>query len=142
MNLRKIEEYLLKIMETSNCLKRKAAIIIKNEKEIVAEGANYSILNCLKKGYCYKEKFGFESGEGNNSICQAIHAEIDCLESFKNYKNKKDNDTYTMYCTNKPCDDCIKKIEESEVSKVFYLNDYPTKYDEKEISIKLEKVNV
>jgi dCMP deaminase len=70
------------VAQRSTCLRRHVGSIIVDEFDrIIATGYNGAPakqLDCLERGYCYREMFEINSGE-QYELCYAIHAEMNAL---------------------------------------------------------------
>lgn len=125
------EEYFMKIAllvsSRSTCLSVPKGAVIVKDKRIIAtgySGAPKGIKDCkYGHGFCYKRKLGFNSGEGHD-YCLAVHAEANAILQAASLGIPVKG--CTMYCTHKPCFDCFKLIVNSDIEKVYYLNEYPS----------------
>ena len=72
-----------------------------------------------------------KSGEGL-SLCQSAHAEINCLLQCPNVM-----DIDVIYCTTKPCGECVKAICNTGCKEVVYRDDYPHEYA---VTINMRKI--
>lgn len=143
------QEYFMKIaFETasrSSCFSEgKGAVIVKNGRIIATgyNGAPSGTKNCKYDiGICRKREKGYGHGEGHNE-CKAVHAEANAILSAA--KLGISTEDCVMYCTHKPCENCMKMIIQSGIILVFYSKEYESEFSKelaKEAKIKLRKVD-
>ena len=108
----------------SSCLSdKKGALIVKNQMVVSTgySGAPRGVEPCVDKGVCYKRSLGYGHGQGHE-FCLAVHAEANAILNAA--RNGISTEGCEMYCTHKPCENCIKMIIQSGITKVYYLHDY------------------
>ena len=117
------DEYFMliaKLVSTrSTCLKRRVGAVIVKDKRILATGYNGQLSgleHCDDAGECFKD---FHE---NPAFCRAVHAEANAiLQSAKQGISLKGAD---LYCTLKPCADCLKMIASVGIRRVLYEMPY------------------
>ena len=144
-------QYYMRIAETaaerSSCLSEaKGAVIVNGTNSIIATGYNGApkgIKNCkYDKKYCRKRKLGYGHGEGHNE-CLAVHAEANAILCAT--KSGISTEKCTMYCTHKPCEQCMKLIINAGIRKVYYEFEYESKLASKlamESGVELIKISI
>ena len=133
----------------STCLKRRVGAVIVKDKRILATGYNGQlpeVPHCgehpcdkcpsdyicsdydLQYISCAFHVFGdrpipcWKEQKGNRRYCRAIHAEANAiLQAAKMGISLKGT---VLYCTLKPCSDCIKMIASVGIKRVYYELDY------------------
>jgi len=108
------------LSEQSKCKKlRVGAVIVRNERIIVASGYNrvISACNCCARSGC-------ASGE-KQELCNAIHAEQNAIGFCARLGIKIEG--CDLICTHKPCPICEKLIKWAGIRNIYYKNDYPVK---------------
>lgn len=112
------EQYFLSIAkvvaEQSTCLRAKvgAVLVDGSNNRIVStgySGAAPGAPHCLDRGCLIHD----------GRCRRTVHAEINALVFMRGYY-----DNLHLYCTHKPCYNCLKVLLISNVKKVFYINDY------------------
>ena len=132
------EQYFIQILKCtalrSSCLSsKKGAIIVKDNRLVGAgySGAPTNVKSCIETGVCRKRQLGYSHGTGHEQ-CIAVHAEANAiLNCALNGISTKD---CIMYCTHKPCVNCLKMIIQSGIKKVFYLYDYEDSFTDELLS--------
>lgn len=110
----------------STCLKRRVGAVIVRDKRILATGYNGQLPgehHCNEPDpssgappMCEKEI------QGDRRYCRAVHAEANAiLQAAKQGISLEGAD---LYCTLKPCPDCIKLIASVGIETVYYETDY------------------
>jgi dCMP deaminase len=134
------EEYFISIAkltsERSNCIRRKVGCIIVNDNRIISLGYNGTpsgLKNCYEGGCqrCngYVKAPGKNLGPGKNlELCLCLHAE-------ELFASKSDLNGATIYITLLPCVGCMKKIIQSKIKKVVYIEKYSPFLDDLSIDI-------
>lgn len=127
----------------STCLRRQVGAVLVKDKRVIATGYNGTVSgtkHCDEKG-CIRQLLDIPSGK-QHEICNAIHAEQNCLIQCAKFGVEADG--ATMYVTDKPCYICAKMIAQAGIKRVVFLGDYPDKLTENlfnECGILLEKFN-
>ena len=119
----------------STCLRRHyGAVIVSKDGRIVSTGYNgapRTRKNCCDVGFCLREAKHIEPGT-HYELCRSVHAEANAiLNCALNGISTKD---CIMYCTHKPCVNCLKMIIQSGIKKVFYLYDYEDSFTDELLS--------
>ncbi len=103
----------------SNCCRRGVGAVLVKEKRVIATG-----YNGVPSGFPHCEKcYGGDrvSGHGLDDLpCE--HAEKNCLLQCSKYGISSKGTI--MYCTNMPCNTCLKAIISAEIQKVIYEEEY------------------
>lgn len=121
------------ISELSNCTTRNVGAILIKENMIISTGYNGTpkgVLDCNKGGCdrCNLKKH--EPGNLFNCIC--VHAETNAIiQAAYNGISTKNS---VMFCTTKPCNDCLKMLINAGVKKIIYLENYPIVHNKKLLS--------
>lgn len=133
----------------TTCIKIPVGSIIVDEDGNYYHGgnSNYSedgLHNCKKLGECYKAKVTgiYESCEETRKYCNAIHSEINAINTMKYKLRRKFNDkvsSSTIFVTRYPCVNCAKEIVSSGLKRVFYCGNKEISNEVKEI---FDKANV
>jgi dCMP deaminase len=112
-----IDEYFLNISETvaqrATCLRRQVGAVIVRDKKILATGFNGSpkgLPHCLDIGCLVID----------SHCARCLHAEENAI-----LQAAQSLEAATIYCTDKPCLACTRRIINVGISKVIYLRDYP-----------------
>ena len=110
----------------SSCPSRSVGAVVVADRRIVATGFNGVPSGYPHPSSCKRRDLCIPSGE-RLDLCVCIHAEANaianaarsgaCLASSK------------LYCTHKPCQQCMGLIVNAGISEVVYLNLYPEGYD-------------
>lgn len=109
------------LKQRSTCPRRQVGCVVLNSSyHIIATGYNgvpRRTPHCIDTP-C--QGAGFKSGEGLDK-CQAIHAEANALMQTPDVMK-----IAMIYCTSKPCIQCLKMIMNTSCSELVYDEDYPT----------------
>jgi dCMP deaminase len=108
----------------SNCMKRKVAAIIVNERRIISTGYNGTprgAKNC-NEGGCPRCNSMAESGTALDE-CLCSHGEENAITQAAYYGTRLKGST--LYTTLAPCLHCTKMIINSGIVEVVYNQDYP-----------------
>jgi dCMP deaminase len=135
------DEYFINIAkltsERSNCIRRKVGCIIVNDNRIISLGYNGTpsgLKNCYEGG-CQRCNGSTEGNPGKNlELCLCLHAEENALL----FASKSDLHGATIYITLLPCVGCMKKIIQSKIKKVVYIDKYSPMLDDLSIDIASE----
>lgn len=132
------EQYFISIAkltsERSNCIRRKVGCILVNDNRIISLGYNGTpsgLKNCYEGG-C--QRCNATSPGKNLELCLCLHAEENALL----FASKSDLNGATIYITLLPCVGCMKKIIQSKIRKVVYIEKYSPLLDDLSIGIALE----
>lgn len=119
-------EYYMKIAETTalrtNCIKRGVGCVIVKDDRIISVGYNgtpKNTKNCYQGGCERCNDNTIKSGE-RLELCKCLHAEENALLFCDFFKT----DNAVMYITTFPCLTCAKKIIQSGIKKIYYLESY------------------
>lgn len=117
-NMKMIRYYLniAKHRSTLSCaIKKKVGCVIIKNSTLISDGYNRT-----PAGYDNKcEDFN------NKTKWYVIHAEADAI--LKLSKSSASSNDSTLYTTLSPCKDCAKMILESNISQVYYIEEYKDK---------------
>lgn len=105
------------ISRRSTCYRRNVGAVIVANKNIISMGYN---------GPATGEPHCTGNECTTNGICtRAIHAEINALDHVRlSENNSPTKKNWSMYVTESPCPHCAAAIADSQISEVFYLNQY------------------
>jgi dCMP deaminase len=122
------DEYFLNIAKVvasrSNCMKRKVAALIVQDKRIISTGYNGTprgVPNC-DEGGCPRCNSFAESGS-NLEECLCSHGEENAIVQAAYHGIRIQG--ATLYCTLSPCLICTKMIINAGLKEVVYNKDYP-----------------
>ncbi|MFA6529005.1 MAG: deaminase [Candidatus Gracilibacteria bacterium] len=121
---REILKKLLKLQNSSNCLRAKVGAIVTNKKgKIIAQATNsfHSLYDCRKIG-CIRDIRKIPSGT-RREICYGL-----CAEQYAFAQMAKEGHSCedgSIYVTSHPCRICESIIAESGIKKVVFLKGYP-----------------
>lgn len=121
----------IELSKQSNCVsKQVGAVIVKNDR-IISMGYNGT-----PKGFknCDEvfDKNNFERHEHHTwSNIYEIHAEMNAI--LFSAKNGIEINGCSMYVTLKPCDQCLKNLIHSGISKIIYLDEYDMSCENNEL---------
>ena len=110
----------------SNCVKYKVGSVVVKDNRVILQGYNGTIsgfINCLdkfKKDDMNLSKNRNIHNKWSNSF--EVHSEMNVIC----YAAKKgiSLEGAILYCTHKPCNNCLKHLIQSGISKIIYKNDY------------------
>lgn len=114
----------------STCLKRRVGAVIVKDKRILTTGYNGQLpgqTNCRKVTFYKKTPTSFKIGcskeiYGDYRYCRAVHAEANAI--LQAAKMGISLNGAVLYCTLKPCPECIKMITSVGIKRVYYELDY------------------
>lgn len=110
----------------SNCVKYKTGAVIVRDNRIVLQGYNGTISgfeNCSDKFHdCDMSVVSNRETHRNWSNTFEIHAEMNVIS----YAAKKgiSLENTIMYCTHKPCGNCLKHIIQAGIIKVIFKHEF------------------
>lgn len=124
----------LLISKESKCQSLQVGAVIVKDKRVISMGINgtpNNFINCNEVTFKDSETKQFVSEHTHSSVdmnhtewsmIHEIHAEMNAIL----YAAKKGFpiENSTMYVTHEPCDQCLKNIIQSGISRVVYLNNY------------------
>jgi len=147
------DEYFMliaKLVSTrSTCLKRRVGAVIVRDKRILATGYNGQLpgqVHCgehpcdrckfeyecshhnVRPVPCDLDRFGnkpvkcWKDAKNDRRFCRAVHAEANAI--LQAAKMGISLEGAELYCTLKPCPDCIKLIAQVGIERVYYELDY------------------
>lgn len=102
----------------STCLGLNVGAVIVKDHRILTKGFNgvpSGCEHCTDKGYCYQLSANCLTSDYPS---KAIHAEINAIAQGAKYGIAL-NDT-TLYCTHSPCNNCLKAIIATGISRIVY----------------------
>lgn len=113
--------------EMSTCRKRHVgAVLVVDGNRQVGSGFNGNVpkaQHCTDGG-CDR---CLTSGRGKDlHLCVCVHAEQNAVAFCARYGIRVDG--ATLYCTTKPCLDCIKLAAVAGIARVVYREEYPVDY--------------
>lgn len=117
------------------CDRRKVGAVVVKDGSIIGIGFNTALNNT---DTCNDHDHFMING----SCKRTIHAEMMAMDSVVKTESSKDFSSLVMYCTDKPCLDCAKQLALYGISKVYYLRDYPSNYDELNLPIEIIQLEV
>ena len=82
---------------------------------------NKDILDGLHPSFCFKSIYNKLENQKDPSMSKAIHAEA---RAFYNGKNDKARGGY-LFTTSSSCMGCTLIAKEREISKIYYIEEYP-----------------
>ncbi len=128
--------YFISIAKTtslrSSCIRRQIGCVIVKDNQILSTGYNGTpscIKNCNENGCKRCNTPGINSGEKLDE-CICLHAEENAIIQIS--KRKCENST--IYCTHYPCLGCIKRIIQSGIKIIYYIEEYKDNISLYEIS--------
>lgn len=120
-----------KVSKSATCDRRHVGCVIVKDDELIGIGCNTSPTGsktCDEVGHLMKD----------GSCKRTVHAEVNaCLDSHKSGHTLTNARVYT---TDQPCSDCLKFLTNLGVSHIFYVREYPPKY-EVDTGVQLIKVD-
>jgi dCMP deaminase len=119
------KDIVLRMAQQSECLSRHVGAIIVIDNRIIAQGWNSPPKKCSPNDCVRCNSHDHESGKNmEKALCQ--HAEQGAIATAAYLGiSIKDGD---LYCTTKPCSSCATLIVHSGIKRVFYIEDYSSKY--------------
>lgn len=118
------------VAQRSTCKRRGVGAVAVKDKAIIATGFNGSpskTEHCLDIG-CLREQLNVPSGQ-RHELCRGVHAEQNII--IQAATTNQNLTGATIYCTTKPCIQCLKMLINCKVAKVFYAEDYPDELTDK-----------
>jgi len=115
-------ERALEIASQSTCLSRHVGAVFVKDKHEIAASFNGVPPEYPHPTVCLRKQKGAESG-GNLSDCPCNHAEANGLA----FAARMGASLYgcTVYCTSKPCSQCMGTLAIVKPKAIIYLSDYP-----------------
>ena len=117
----------LKVATRSTCLRRKVGSVAVNQRNRIIgtgyNGAPAGLAHCTKET-CVRIKNNIPSGELPH-ICKAIHSEANIVLQLGDGLNDS-----TLYCTTKPCINCLKLLMGAHVRRIVWIDDYNDEYSD------------
>ena len=107
--------YAQAIAKKSTCLYQQVGAVVVQGDEIVGEGVNHNPLGwetCTQRGYCSVP--GHTCGT-QQQPSRAIHAELAAIAQAGHRARGA-----TLYCTHKPCENCLKIAAAFGIRSVIY----------------------
>ena len=112
----------------SSCLKNSVGAVLVRDNMIISTGYNGTpkgVLDCDKGGCARCKDEAVKSGT-QLERCICVHAEQNAIvQAAFNGISTRDS---VLYCTHKPCAECVKLLINAGVTKVFYHKEYPVEY--------------
>ena len=109
------------VADRADCTRRQVgAVIVGTDHRIVETGYNGSppgMPGCLTDGACPRGR-GETQISGDYDLCIAVHAEMNALLRAGIRANGA-----TLYCTDVPCEGCIKHIRAAGIARVVTPNE-------------------
>lgn len=112
------------VSKSSTCKRRQVGAVLVRDTRIIAVGYNGAptkIKHCEEKG-CLRDLLEVPSGE-RQEICRAVHAEqntiIQCARAGISTVGS------TLYCTDQPCNLCVKMLINAGVLLAYFVRPYP-----------------
>lgn len=111
----------------SHCVSRQVGALLVKDKRIISTGINGTPEGCQNCDEIFppksSPKFNREKHHEFSTVNE-IHAEMNAL-LFKGKEGGGYNLTgATLYCTTQPCNDCLKNLVQSGVSRIVYAESY------------------
>lgn len=129
------DEYFMEIAkltsQRSNCIKRRVGCIIVKDKRILSLGYNGTPINSLNcyQGGCKRCMDQYTQSDTITAkhldLCMCLHAEENAIL----FVPKSDLKDSTIYITLIPCISCVKKILQSQIKRVVYIENYSPELD-------------
>lgn len=111
----------------SHCVSRQVGALLVKDKRIISTGINGTPEGCKNCDEIFPPKNSPEFNRAEHhefSLANEIHAEMNAL-LFKGKEGGGYNLTgATLYCTTQPCNDCLKNLVQSGVSRIVYAEGY------------------
>lgn len=111
----------------AHCVSRQVGALLVKNKRIISTGINGTPEGCQNCDDIFPEKTDpkFNRAEHHKfSSKNEIHAEMNAVL----YKARKGGgynlDGSTLYCTTQPCDDCLKNMLQSGITRIVYAESY------------------
>ena len=122
----------------SNCVKYKVGCVLVRDNRTILQGYNGTMpgfINC-------SDKFNNHNLEGHSkwSASFEIHAEMNCII----YAAKKGIklEGVIMYCTHRPCNNCLKHIIQVGIKEIIYKYEYIDNNKQDDIKELLKSVEI
>ncbi|MDE6250811.1 MAG: dCMP deaminase family protein [Alphaproteobacteria bacterium] len=111
----------------SHCVSRQVGALLVKDKRIISTGINGTPEGCPNCDEIFPPKSSPEfnrTAHHEFSMANEIHAEMNAL-LFKGKEGGGYNLTgATLYCTTQPCNECLKNLVQSGVSRIVYAESY------------------
>lgn len=106
----------------TNCASgRKVGAVFMRDRRILATGVNGLPSGIPHHHTCLRRLQGIPSGEQGH-LCGCVHAEINAItNAAREGISIKESE---LYCTTKPCRDCLSSLINVGVRAIYYLEDY------------------
>jgi dCMP deaminase len=108
----------------STCIRRKVGSVLTKNGHIISTGYNgvpSGVEHCTKYT-CLRLINNIKSGE-SPELCRGVHSEVNCIIQSAIYGTAIEGNT-TLYCTNFPCNSCLKLLMNSRIKRIVYKDDY------------------
>lgn len=103
----------------SKCMSRKIGAVVVLNNRIIGVGYNGPAIGIPHCVACKRT----ESGK-DLDLCPAIHAEANAIMEALKSCGREGITGATLYCTDRPCINCIKMLLSQGVTDVRYIRDY------------------
>lgn len=111
----------------SHCVSRQVGALLVKDKRIISTGINGTPEGCKNCDEIFPPRTSPEFNREKHhefSMANEIHAEMNAL-LFKGKEGGGYNLTgATLYCTTQPCNECLKNLLQSGVSRIVYAEGY------------------
>jgi|GEM_PF-1823579 len=107
----------------STCLSRRVGALLVRDSRIVATGYNGPPSGHPHCETCKRNPKGDNSGKDLDK-CPAIHAEVNVLIEGLKSCGKEGLTNTELYCTVRPCINCIKLISTTKIKRIYYIKHY------------------
>jgi dCMP deaminase len=121
----------------STCNSRPVGAVIAKNNRVIATGYNGAMpgsSHCNDHGpeFCYRRDCGVTDAKKDRA-CVSAHAEINAISQAAKLGISVDN--ADLYCTVKPCPNCLKALAQAGIKKVYYEFDYDDPAEPRYLSI-------
>lgn len=111
----------------SHCVSRQVGALLVKDKRIISTGINGTPEGCPNCDEIFPPRTSPQFNRAKHhefSTANEIHAEMNAL-LFKGKEGGGYNLTgATLYCTTQPCNECLKNLVQSGVSRIVYAESY------------------
>lgn len=108
--------------DCTNCVSgRKVGAVFMRDHRILATGVNGLPSGIPHHAVCLRRERNIPSGEQTH-LCGCVHAEINAITNAAR-EGIRIRDSI-LYCTTKPCRDCVSSLINVGVNKIIYLEGY------------------